>query len=250
MLVIGKQKIKYYEYYFDIMPEDGDKFIDATNKNWLLGCLNEEVLFEEDLTFKDFYNHLLSKKDIVNELFRSSTNGVKIEEFSEEIISPYIKDKDDDMDRVQVSWNIETGHDKLHIRNEFLGVKKGTSGNIENGVATTYSIDFTPLNKYGHLPFCVNTNFIIVDYKRKGPNRQILKANKDFTLFEVIDAVLQTITYNGTIEARNKSFEELVKRLEQSEKDIKAGRVISMEDLKKEMRFWDSDGDVKDVQKD
>lgn len=239
MILIEKDKLKYYDIYFGEIPKG--KYEDVTNKNGLLSNLRETVVFGKGLTFRVFFNHLLREKLGINVVFKSSLGYVKLEDYIEDINKPYKEVKEESLSTVQVAWRVDfDDKNEFDISCDFLGVGEGTSGNRENANETAYALDLSPLGRYADLPFKLNKTFIIEQYNlnKKSRVKKILKTEKEFTLFEVIDAVLYEITWHGHPSERDKRFGELKEQVKQIEEDRKSGKIEkykTLEEFKEEM---------------
>jgi len=229
MILLEKEKIKYYEFY---EQDCLDKYIDITEKGGLIKSLTDQIVFSSDFTFRDFFNHLLREKKDINKMFFSTMRGCRIDDYVNDINTPKKQKKDTEITSVQVGWRIEVDKNELEITTGFHGVdKKG--GNRESAVETAYGMSMTPLYVYADMPFRLNRSFIIEDYQQK-TIKKVLKSEKSFTVFEVINAVLYEITWDGTPKERDKRSKELDKQLEQSEKDIAEGNYQTSEEIKKD----------------
>jgi hypothetical protein len=231
MILLEKEKIKYYEFYeHDCL----DKFTDVTDKSGLMKSLTDKVVFAKDFTFRDFFNHLLREKKDLNKTFLSTMRGYEIDDYIIDMNIPKKQKKDTEIASVQVDWRIEVKKNELEIISGFHGVGRDGNGNRENAVETVYGMSMTPLYYYADFPFRLNENFIIEDYRKKTV-KKVLKNKKPFTLFEVLHAVLYEITWDGKPKERDKRLRKLKKRIKQSGKDIAAGNYKTLEEVKKEL---------------
>lgn len=227
MILLEKDKIKYYEFY---EQDCLNNFIDVTSDSGLVNWLTEEVEFVADFTFHDFFKHLLREKDVLNKVFFSSLKGYKIEDYKDDIEKPKVYDKDFVLSGVQVGWRVEIRKDECDIACGFHGVGSGEYADRENAIETAYGMSMTPLSEYADKPFKLNRNFIIEDYQNKVVDK-ILKSKRTFTLFDVIHAVLYEITWDGNPQERDIRSKELDERIKKSEKDIAEGNCYSMEEV-------------------
>jgi hypothetical protein len=231
MILLEKEKIKYYEFYeHDCL----DKFTDVTDKSGLMKSLTDKVVFAKDFTFRDFFNHLLRENKDLDQVFFSTTRGYKIEDYTNDINASERQLKDTNLRSVQVAWRTEIKEDELEIIAGFSGVdEKG--GDRENAVETAYGMSLTPLYQYADMPFRLNEKFIIEDY-RKRKVKKVLTSQKPFTVFEVINAVLYEMTWDGVPAERDMRAKKLYDRLEKSEKDIAEGNYKTWEEVKKDIK--------------
>lgn len=196
--------------------------------------LSDELQLSNDLTFRDFFNHLMREKTDLNKAFFSTLRGYKIEDYKHDLTTQGKKPRSTGLRSVQVGWRVEVTKDGLEIRHDFQGVGQEGGGNRENGIETTYGLSLTPLYEYCDLPFRLNERFVIEDYQGKKV-KEVLKSKRLFTVFEVLDAILYEITWDGTPQQRDKRAKKLMKRLKKAEKQIAEGKYITHEEVKKKL---------------
>lgn len=144
----------------------------------------------------------------------------EIKEFHKQSKQPN-KGKNEEIERLEVYWyaavNTYDGIDYLTIEPEFHGL--GTRDNEK----MSFALDLIPTNEIAHLPIKLNTT---VNLKKKGkattntlerPEKykqsQILKAEKCFSLLEVLDAIYMEISFVGGPEEVSSLRNELARRV-------------------------------------
>ncbi|MEQ8906155.1 hypothetical protein [Ekhidna sp.] len=228
MILITPQDILYYEFYFDSFEGTPQKVTKGISS-----VLLSEVRFSEDLKVKDFYYHLLRDKEMIDHIFKFTTRGYKIEKYKSEFEAEPDPARDN-LNHIQFNWRTTLEKkDKVKQECQFSGVGHNSDGNRTNGVESSYGIDLTPLNNLANLPLRLNHRFLIEEYSNGLTVH--LAAEKEFTLMDVSNAFLYTITWNGYPEDREKAAIEIERRLEKAEKQIERGETISMEEMRKKL---------------
>ncbi len=197
-----------------------------------LPFMNEPLEIEEGATFKTFFNHIMREKEKYSEFFASHLGHYDLKVFDEEWQKPYVKEKDDGMEFLEIYWHVDYDRED-NIINEQPALH-GRGYAAKDGV-TAYAIDFTPLNKLKKYPLKLNTEYIIEEYMRRKPrSRKIFAGKKSFTVYDVIDAVLYEITFYGGPQQRNEQLEELKRRVDEVERG--EAKLIPMEEMFAELK--------------
>lgn len=236
MIYLSKTELKYATY--DFPYKKGSKgYVDYKIKGELLYFLSEPVRFSKSLTFKDFFNHLLKNEKKLLNIFKVITRQCSLKDFEEEVNTFYKTNAtSQDLKAVQLCFRNEMFNSKeIRRRIAFTGVEKGTNGNRENGNETAISLDFSSLSTYSNLPLKLNRRYVIEQFYDDNAPIEIIKTKEEFTLFEVIEAVLFTMMMYGNPASRKKVKKELDKRLKESEKQIEKGEVFTWEEVKKKL---------------
>lgn len=178
--------------------------------------LADNVIFSDDLKFFSFFNLLLVNHEFIDKAFYTSLGGYKLLDFAKDYNS--LSEKKSDF-TLRVSWTSELYEDgDLILSPMFDGYNLNN-----NGDKTLLSIEFTPLNIMRLSDFKLDCSVNILDFTESVNKKESvykLNAHKDFTLFEIIHAVLDEISYFGTPEERNETLEYLNKKFDDVSTDL------------------------------
>ena len=100
---------------------------------------------------------------------------------------------------LEVYWDVFWGttETEILIKAEFHG-----RGNIRQGsdvFPTAYGVDFTPINNLLDYPLSLNNEFVISRRNDDNLTHNILfEGTKEWTLYDVLHAILNEITFHGT----------------------------------------------------
>lgn len=155
----------------------------------------------EETNFGQFFAIIAREKDLYEKVFNAALYGHPLEPFIKECELPLHDSKD--LDFVEVSWSSQVFEGELEIWPSFDGWgdwpatypgSENDTGPKKGGIA----IEFTALNEYKHLPFKLNTEADIYSLDNKGSD-PVLKAKRMFTVYDVIKAILDEITWAGDV---------------------------------------------------
>ena len=204
--------------------------------------LKEVREIDEDVTLKDFLTMIKPIVDFYSfcpevTVMRPET----VAEFYKELNSRKKPNVNMDVDYTCLSWDIhiECGH--LCKFGDFYGCGEKND--------QRYAVSFSPLYDYAHLPFKIKNDLPFKIKKmskfkvypvggfRDNYNEVYLK--QDFTLSELIFAVLYEISFYGGPKKR----EEFNKELDQICQDVKSGKekIFSSEEVYKDLDLEDDD---------
>lgn len=224
MIELTKTKIIYSNHF---NPEC-DEYVKREVGHFYL-YLNERVVLSDDFTLEDFFNHLERDRKTFDLIFSSCLGHYPLQLWIDEINKSGPK-KDDEIDYLEIHrWGEywDWGDIDTHI---------GISG-ISEKSDITYGIGFTPLNELKHLPLRLNENFgiseVIIPHKMvlffarllkkigipvgKWDNpfeRIYVKGKVEFTVYELISAILYEISWYGSPEKRDSKIDEIEKDVE------------------------------------
>ncbi len=186
-----------------------------------LPYLNEVIEIEDDVIFKDFFDHIMRQKGKYSSIFTSHLGHYKLNKWEEEWnrISENSFDGDDyKMTAVGICWHGESwnyeGEDEITISPEF----HGTGIDKESGKEMGLSVEFTPINELKQYPFKLDTQLNV--YSLQKDSKILLSGKKYFTVYEVISTVLFEISFSGSPEQRNDKINDI----KQISEDIKSGK--------------------------
>ena len=173
----------------------------------LKNYLNCILHLEEGITFETFFNIILKDKDFINEVFKDTMGGFDLKQFTKEW-----KNGTDDKVIEQISYleiyrdiklKDDGGFNSLEITNVFEGIMK-----TEDGVKERVSLDFIPISNLKTLPIKINNEFNIPGQIIENVN--IITANKEMSVFEVIESILYDITFYGDPSSRDKIKQDVL----------------------------------------
>lgn len=186
-----------------------------------LPYLNEVIEVNEDVTFEDFFEHIMRQKGKYSSVFASHLGNYKLKQWEEEWNRiPIVDNFNDDYEMTAVgiywhgeSWNYE-GEDKITICPEFHGMGIDIKSEKEIGLA----VEFTPINKLKSYPFKLDARLNV--YSLQKDSKILLSGKKDFTVYEVVSTMLYEISFTGAPEQRDARMSKLKQQVE----DIKSGK--------------------------
>jgi hypothetical protein len=174
------------------------------------------TFIEDNVTLEDIFDSLIKYEEEVNVLFSPYTRGFKLRPYYEELKKN--PDKETDITYLDVSRYFESFEyedDDCKITNE-LNQSITITGFAEE---MPYNIGLSHLNNLKNLP-------ILLDKKVMFGDKQY---EMDFTLMEVIGAILYEISYHGYPEDRNSVSEDLNEIAENI--DSGTEKTISMDEM-------------------
>jgi hypothetical protein len=161
-------------------------------QNQILSDVLQYPLVLEETTFGQFFDLIAKEKELYEKIFSAAMYRHPIEPYIKEIAQP-AKDTGD-LDFVHVHWAADFFEGELDISPAFGGWGPWkTEGLPEKG---GIAIEFTALNEYKNSLFKLDTEFQIDSLEAKGP---LFKAKREFTVYDVINAILFEITWAGDI---------------------------------------------------
>lgn len=228
MIELTKTKIIYSNHF---NPEC-DEYVRREVEHLYL-YLNERVVLSNDFTFGDLFNYLEKDGETFDLIFSSCLGHHSLQLWFDEINRPGPK-KDDEIDYLEIRrWGEYWDWGDIDLSIGISGVGK------EHDFGINYGIGFTPLNKLKHLSLRLNENFeiggsivplkIVLFFARllkkigvpvgKWNNpfyRTYVKGKAEFTVYELITAVLYEISFYGSPEKRDGRFDEVEKNVEEA----------------------------------
>jgi hypothetical protein len=225
----------------------------------ILTHLRDECKIKEGTTLKDIF-HGVEKYKLLKLIISQYSWCKQIDEFHAQAEEP-MRDDPTDTDplrRLEIYWCPEVhlynetikhiGGHKTKIRTAcfdsycgFHGIGPAPKGKEDNPAYRTedgciqYSVSYSPMWKLADLPVNLNKEFTIYEpypYKEKQP-ANLLKAEKEFSLLDVLDAIYYDISFMGGPAENAEFIEEMGRRME--EIDSGTVKTIPWEDVKKEL---------------
>lgn len=229
MITLTKNKIVYSN---DYNPEC-DKYVKREVDHLYL-YLNERVVLSDDFTLEDLFHHLYRDGETFDLIFSSCLGHHSLQPWFDEINRPGPK-KDDEIDYLEIHrWAEYWDWGDIDLSIGVSGISKKSD--------IPYGIGFTPLNEIKHLPLRLNEDFEIGEVKippsaimypirllkkigvplgKLGKwsgsfYRTFVKGKVEFTVYELITAVLYEISWYGDPTKRDEKMCELEKITEES----------------------------------
>lgn len=199
--------------------------------------LNEEIRVKNDITFEDFFNHVMKEYEIMSVIFASHLGNFNLGKWKNEWEKPFVNEFDGHTKPkyLEVSWvaelwdeDIYGNHKQVEEWISFGGRGESLNeetGDWENDVGISFS--FSPINELKDFPFYINTEYKMFDWKKDKINRKNNKKSencycvvgvKPMKLFDVIGGILGDISFYGEPENRNETGEELRQQSDDLEK--------------------------------
>ena len=191
----------------------------------LIPYLNDGFEIEDGVTFEQFMKHLFEYHHDYNLVFQSHLGHFDLTLWADEFEKPIPEAKNDDMKHVQVSHATielhldgepnEFGITDVPIYDSFDGWgvydKEGNMG--------AFGVEFTPLNELKKYPFKLDKEQVFVN----GRFKTICTMTAEFTVYDVIGAVLYEISWSGSPVERDAQSKEIFDRVDEIQKEIKDG---------------------------
>jgi hypothetical protein len=204
------EKVKFYNNKITInhwveedenWEEDSIKDLEVT----ISELLRSPVEFSEDLTIYGFMKQLEPFVDEIDELFVSSSLGYSLKKYLDVLDKKTKKDDFvDNINFVEFYWSAEIYDDEFTEYCSFHGI------GLEDEIS--YGLDFSPIYKWCHLPFVLNTDYEIYNLYKNNEPIMILK--KDFTVYNLLDGFIYELTFNGSPDEQLEEFEKILSEIE------------------------------------
>ena len=167
--------------------------------------LSEDVSFD-NITFERFFKLILRNTNVLDIVFYRSLGGLGINSFEKDFNSDQTLN-DMDIHHLEISWAADLYEEDFAFYTDF-------SGAPENPMEISYSLEFTSLSAYKHLPLHILNDFVLYG---KNPSVEILKGKKSMTLYDAINAILYEISFFGNPNDRDESSNNLQEQIESIE---------------------------------
>lgn len=229
MITLKKDGIYRFKHYEEKVDEDDNILGHSCNElkvHSFLPYLNEMMEVDEDVTFGDFFFHIMKQKGKYSSIFASHLGNFKLNAWEDEWhrIPENSFDGDDyEMTAVGLCWHGESwnyeGEDEITITPEFHGMGIDKKSRKEMG----FAIEFTPINKLKQYPFKLDTRLNV--YSLQKGSELLLSGKKSFTVYEVVSTVLFEISFSGAPEQRDAHISEIIGQVEEQVEDVKSGQL-------------------------
>ncbi len=136
-----------------------------------------------------------------------------LDEFVEEVKKPVVQEEVCDLDYLEVQWECYLQGNRFDLQPVLVG--------RNHKDAHVYSVEAVPTNSMGHLPVHLEPRFSIVIDDGIGAASSASEATirefrrevrREFTLYDVFDAVLAEITFHGDPKERDTWWREIGSR--------------------------------------
>jgi len=221
-----------------------DEWIEDENLPYYLG---DTVEIEEGVTFGRFMNLLKAALELYQVFFHEELGGHPLGAYLDDMDSDGEDDGSQDLTSVRVKWvceiwwlfkQEETPLMEFYTDFSGRGPALEDGAGMKKGEMISWGIDFTPLWQLKHIPLVLEKKFHI--YKddcryddRKSSHSDLGEVRRNFRLRDVIEAILDEVTFYGLPEKRDATREEICGRVD----EVKEGHaeLIPMEDVFKEL---------------
>jgi len=85
---------------------------------------------------------------------------------------------------------------------------------------TSYAIEFTPLNRMAHLPVRLNTHIEMRDRNEMGDEDPVAEGHMQFSVFDVVGAILSEISFCGLPEERDEKWQDIVDSVDEAKENF------------------------------
>jgi hypothetical protein len=213
---------------------------EITEIHSLAGHLQSILKIEDNFFFRDFWNLILLDADFYEKVFAGSLGHFPLMHWIEDA-QRKVENPDNSLIRVEVYHDIDI-HDYKH----FKGRKNGKSKNTlpdrvmnatvgfhgigphtceQTGFFTpeqNWAIEFTPICQYMDIPLRLDEKVKIDFAGFFGKNRPkpIDAGTKDFTVYDVLEAILNEITFCGPPDDRDEKLADLNGRVEDLKEEL------------------------------
>ena len=207
MIFISKDSITFRYIEVDELGNETEKAVDVLNSSLgIVSYLAFPAVIEEGVTVKHILDFLAENEEATDYVFDSSLGGHPFKDFMAELSFESIP-----------STNIksmEICHDVDEVNAEMMNLFETTRLRGIGGDGKKFSVEFSPISSYMNIPIKLNTVFNIKISDEDGEVQQTIQLNKDFTLHNIIHAILFEISYYGTYEMRQSILDDILKNNE------------------------------------
>lgn len=227
MIIISKDRI-YHEYF-----KGGMKVIvniSSTDAS-LVRFLTETVQVEDDVTVEDVLRHLIDYQEDISFAMESSLGGYTLQPFLDELLKDL--PKEDHLLYAEFCHEANVIDGTLVHTPRFGAMGKDIAGGTDNELP--YTVELAAISSYKHLNIVLNKEYVVTkidEVDGKQIDTVLFATSKEFTLYELLHALLFEISYYGTPEMRAGTLQEVITNIGQGENFNMS--VAQMEHLKTE----------------
>lgn len=198
---------------------------------------DDDVIFDEELTFGNFIKLLLPAEKELNYVFFSFINGWPLKVFAEEMEKEPTSDAV--YESIEFFWICNSVEGKL----DFYGSLQGwpLEEKRESDYDGPYGLDFVKMNDLKNAKLVVNNQFILFETNEAGviTDKGVLFSGElEWTLHQALSALFREISYYGSPENRDTIIKEVdnkMKMYSEGEVDFEEEDVAKLALLKERM---------------
>lgn len=240
--MVGEQ-IKIAKNGVFIWDSEEDDWTDISLTS-LVQFLQNPVQIEEGVIFEDLFKILERHADEYNLVFSSHLGHFPLSSYLEDINKECPIDDRSDICYLELQWSASLFDyhkfnqmypdpenfpndsvpeiPEITICADFHGWGEWKDDNIREEDKPYYggiAIEFTALRKLKHLPLKLNKSFIL--YDETDENKVLAQGQRDFSVYEMLGAILYEISFAGTPDARDEKWNEIEESAEEMINKIK-----------------------------
>lgn len=232
MITITNKNIYYSEFPVSTLSSL-DK-VEKIHTDEIINFLSDDVEFGESVTFERLFDIIADNVFKFNEIFYSSLGGHPLEPFLQEIQNNPTEVIESDY--LEIRWFSDKYENELNIHPSIGGFSIKEDQN--------YAIDFVSLNNLKNLNIKLERMVKIFDYSKmkedlpesedkETKDYQIELGNKNFTLFDMFNAIFYEITFHGGPQDKKERFNDLEDTIDDVKESIELeeDKGISFEEL-------------------
>jgi len=165
----------------------------------ILSDVLQDPITIEDTTFGQFFEFIARERDFYQKVYHSALYGHPLAPYIEEIAKP--AGPVDQLKRVELYWYSDIFEGELSLSPGFHGWgtwpvdKHNPDFPTEGGIA----IEYSGLNEYKDVPLVLDGQMQLDEIESGKGIKTILKAKLPFNVQDVIEAILDEITWAGDI---------------------------------------------------
>lgn len=196
-------------------------FYDNKEVKSFIPYLCEFVELEKNFTLKHLFNFIERDAELINIIFASHLGRLSLQPFLNEIKKEPTR-IDDDLKNIILERSAEIdnyeNNDYPYIE-ETISVSSESKNKFKH---MNYGIEYVPLNNLKHLSIKLNKIFQIYDMtKDDKKDIVLLKAEKEYTMYEIIGEILYELSFAGEPEYRDEKFKEIKEEINKSKEKIR-----------------------------
>lgn len=212
MITITNKNIYSSEFSISTLPSlDKAKIISIDEITYYL---SDNVELGESVTFKRLFEIVSGNLQKFNEIFYSSLGGYPLEPYLQEIENNPTETIESDY--LEIHWLCDKYENELNICPSLHGIS------IKEEMS--YALDFTSLNNLKNCNVRINKNVEFYDFKKsKDKKEEIIKpeeflvnlGDKEFTLFELFNAIFYEISFHGGPQDKKERYNEMEESMDE-----------------------------------
>lgn len=202
------------------------------------------VSIEGDFLFIDLMRLLSCDEEFFQSVFDVALGGFPLSAYIEDA-NKESTDKDK-LTFVEVYWSVEVWdlpkHKSFESYAGFHGIGPHTCDQTgEHDPLGRWAIEFSPIADYADVPIKIDNTVTIFRYEDKKPVQKIEAGTRDFTLYDLIHAILNEISFCGLPEDRNEQLEDLNNRVDEVKENIRENGTSGFKSFDELMKEMDQD---------